>query len=174
MAVAEHTASLCAAAEGFRLPIDLRDGGVNMAPDAIQPADPERLVGEAAETIAEIATWARANLQITHAPLIWRVLARLPRMMVNTWRKDRLVMSSGRIDADAKMCIAFAVACFKQSAYMIEYTTAQLKKSLELDDDALVELVASVMHYVSFNAISHGMLLEPSMTEMRAADFTAK
>jgi hypothetical protein len=55
---------------------------------------------------------------------------------------------------------------------MVAYTTAQLRRSLELDDQAIVELVASVMHYVSFNTISHAMLLEPARTEMRAVDFT--
>ncbi len=54
---------------------------------------------------------------------------------------------------------------------MIAYTTAQLRKLLALEDEAVVELVASVMHHVSFNTISHGMLLEPARTEMRAADF---
>lgn len=171
IAVAEHIASLCAAAEGLALPVDLPEPAEPSGTYAVRPADPAELEGEAAAAMAEIAKWAQTDLGVGHAPLIWRELARLPRMMINTWRKDRLVMSSGRLDADAKACIAFAVACFKQSPYMIAYTTAQLRKSLELDDEAIVELVASVMHYVSFNNISHAMLLEPAMTEMRAADF---
>jgi len=170
MAVAEHVAGLSTAAAGLRLPVDLPDP---KEPDAYtaRPVDPADLDGETAAAMAEIAVWARESLGVEHVPLIWRVLARLPRFMVNTWRKDRLVMSSGRLDAEAKACIAFAVACFKQSPYMIAYTTAQLRKSLELDDEAVVELVASAMHYVSFNTISHAMLLEPAQTEMRAVDF---
>ena len=171
IAVAEHVASLCAAAEGLRLPIDLPDSTPSTT-YAVQPVDTAALDGDAGAVMDEIAAWAEANLGVGHVPLIWRELARLPRMMVNTWHKDRLVMSSGRLDVQAKACIAFAVACFKQSPYMISYTTAQLRKSLELDDEAIVELVASVMHYVSFNTISHAMLLEPAQTEMRAADFT--
>lgn len=54
---------------------------------------------------------------------------------------------------------------------MIAYTSARLRTSLALEDEAIVELVASVMHYVSFNTISHGMLLAAPRTEMRAADF---
>jgi hypothetical protein len=42
-----------------------------------------------------------------------------------------------------------------------------------LDEEAVLELVASVMHYVSFNTISHPMLLEPAHTDMRATDFAA-
>ncbi len=171
IAVAEHVASLSTAAEGLRLPADL--SGSAPSRNAVQPVDTAALDGDAAAVMAEIAAWAEANLGVRHVPLIWRELARLPRMMINTWRKDRLVMSSGRLDAQAKACIAFAVACFKQSPYMISYTTAQLRKALQLDDEAIVELVASVMHYVSFNTISHAMLLEPAQTEMRAADFTA-
>jgi alkylhydroperoxidase/carboxymuconolactone decarboxylase family protein YurZ len=146
MAVAEHTASLCAGAEALNLPVDLPEPIEQSWPLAVRPVDP--------------------------APLIWRVLARMPRIMLTTWRKDRLVMSSGRLDAEAKACIAFAIACVKQSPYMVAYTTAHLRRSLDLDDQAMVELVASVMHYVSFNTISHAMLLEPARTEMRAVDFT--
>jgi alkylhydroperoxidase/carboxymuconolactone decarboxylase family protein YurZ len=173
MALAEHVASLCAAAEAMRLPIDIPESGEPSSSSAPRPVDPASLEGEAATAMAEILSWARASLGIDHVPLIWRVLARLPRMMLNTWRKDRLVMSGGRLDENAKACIAFGVACFKQSPYMIAYTTAQLRKSLGLDDEAVVELVASMMHYVSFNTISHAMLLEPAQTEMRAADFAA-
>lgn len=171
MAVAEHIASLCVAAEGMQLPADVPDSAEPSVPYAVRPADPATLEGEAAIAMAEIAAWSEANLGVAHVPLIWRVLARLPRMMINTWRKDRLVMSGGRLDAQAKACIAFAVASFKQSPYMIAYTGARLRKVLDLDDEAVVELVASIMHYVSFNTISHGMLLEPAQTEMRAADF---
>ena len=172
MAVAEHIASLCAAAAAFMLPVDLPEPVQVSEAYAVRPVDPKALEGDAAAAIAEIATWAQSGLGIGHVPLIWRVLARLPRFMENTWRKDRLVMSQGRLDASAKVCIAFAVACFKQSPYMIAYTTAQLRKALAMDDEAVVELVASVMHYVSFNTISHAMMLEPAQTEMRASDFT--
>lgn len=172
MAVAEHVASLCTAAEALKLPVDLPDPAESSWPFAVRPVEPTELEGDAAAAIDGIANWAESGLGVGHVPLIWRVLARLPRMMVTTWRKDRLVMSGGRLDAESKACIAFAVACFKQSPYMVAYTTAQLRRSLELDDEAIVELVASVMHYVSFNNISHAMLLEPARTEMRAADFT--
>lgn len=174
IAAAEHIASLCTAAEALRLPVDLSEPAEPSGPYAVRPVDPTKLEGEAAAAMAEIAKWAQSRLGVGHVPLIWRELARLPRMMITTWRKDRLVMSSGRLDDQAKACIAFAVACFKQSPYMIAYTTAQLRQSLKLDDEAIVELVASVMHYVSFNNISHAMLLKPALTEMRAVDFTEK
>ena len=57
---------------------------------------------------------------------------------------------------------------------MIAYTTMQLRKTLDLTDEAIVELVASVMHYVSFNTISHAMLLEPAQTDMSAVDFASQ
>src|SRR5579859_7738390 len=171
MAVAAHIAGLCAAAEGLQLPVDLPHQAEPAGPYAVRSADRSMLEGEAAAAMDEIADWAQSALGVGHVPLIWRQLARLPRLMVAAWRKDRLVMSGGRLDADAKACIAFAVACFKQSPYMIAYTTAQLRKRLDLADEAVVELVASVMHYVTFNTISHAMQLEAAHTDMRAADF---
>ena len=171
LAVAEHTASLCAAAEGLRLPADVPEPVTQSGPYAVRPADPSELDAESSKVMSEIATWAAEMLGIPHVPLIWRVLARQPRFMANTWRKDRLVMSAGKLDETAKACITFAVAAFKQSPYMVAYTTALLRRALAMEDEAIVELVASVMHYVSFNTISHGMLLEPTFSEMRAADF---
>ena len=171
LAVAEHIAALCAAAEGLRLPVDLPDPIEPSGPDAVRPVKPEQLDGEAATAIAEIKEWAHGGLGVDHVPLIWRALAHLPRLMASTWRKERLVMSGGRMDEPAKACIAFAVASFKQSPYMIAYTTARLRRALGLDDKAMVELAGSVMHYVSFNTISHGMLLEPAATDMQASDF---
>jgi hypothetical protein len=119
LAVAEHIAGLCAAVEGLRLPVDLPDPIVPSAPHAVGPVDPERLEGEAATATAEIKEWARDALGVDHVPLLWCSLAHQPRLMASTWRKDRLAMSGGRLDEPAKACIAFAVASFKQSPYMI-------------------------------------------------------
>jgi hypothetical protein len=160
-------------AEGLRLPVDVPDPVEPSDACAVRPVDSGDLEGEAATAIAEIEAWAREDLGIGHVPLIWRTLAHLPRLMVSTWHKDRLVLSAGRIGQPAKACIAFAVASFKQSPYMVAYTTARLRRALGLDDRAMVELAGSVMHYVSFNTISHAMLLEPGATEMRASDFEA-
>ena len=171
MAIAEHVASLCVAAEAFHLPVDIPDNTEPPGAPAVRPLDPADLQGEAREVVDEIAAWARENLGIAHVPLIWRSLAHLPRMLVTSWHKDRLVMSAGRLDQQAKACIAFAIAAARQSPYMTAYTTALLHKTLGLGDEALVELVASVMHYISFNTISHAMLLEPRQMEMQAAQF---
>lgn len=173
IAVAEHVASLCVAAEALRLPVDLPNHMEVSEKNAIRPIDPGELQGEAREAIDEIAAWARENLGTTHVPLLWRSLGHLPRMLVQTWAKDRVVMSAGRLDQPVKACIAFAVAAARQSPYMIAYTTALLRQTLALEDEALVELVASVMHYISFNTISHAMQLEPRLKEMRAADFSS-
>src|SRR5579859_5142786 len=133
MAVAEHIASLCTAAEALRLPVDLPEPADSSWAFAVRPVDPAEFAGDAAAAIDEIGKWAQSGLGVGHVPLIWGVLARLPRMMAATWRKDRVVMSGGRLDAEAKACIAFAVAAFKQSPYMVAYTTAQLRRILELE-----------------------------------------
>ena len=171
MAVAEHIASLCVAADALRLPVDIPEPAEPSGADAVRPVEAAELQGEAREAMEEIAAWTPENLGIAHVPLIWRSLAHLPRMFANTWRKDRLVMSAGRLDEQTKACISFAVAAARQSPYMIAYTTALLRKALSLEDGTLVELVASIMHYISFNTISHAMLIEPKQMEMRAAQF---
>jgi hypothetical protein len=171
MAVAEHTAGLCAAAEGLRLPVDLPDPIEPSDPYAVRPADLSDLDGEAATAIAEIEAWARGELGVGRVPLIWSTLAHLPRLMVSTWRKDRLVMSAGRLDERAKACIAF---CGGQPqtepvpGRLYDGPAQAFTRSGRQGDGRAGRLG---LHYVSFNTISHGMLLEPASTEMKASDF---
>ena len=70
-----------------------------------------------------------------------------------------------------KACIALATAMNARSAYSTAYFSPWVRRSVPLDDDGLVELGAAVMHYVAFNTIAHGMMLEPPLTDMRADDF---
>lgn len=134
VAIAEHVASLCVAAEALRIPLDIPDQAGPADKVAVRPVEPVELRGEAREVMDEIAAWAREDLGIAHVPLIWRSLAHLPRMLVNSWHKDRLVMSAGHLDLQAKACIAFAVAAARQSPYMSAYTTALHRKALSLED----------------------------------------
>lgn len=168
-AIAEHIASLTAAATAFQLSPDVptrsQDGGA-----ALVPLLAESDAGEAAGTLAEIGAWARQSLGIEHVPAIWRALAHRPRLLEATWRKDRLIMSAGALDELAKGCAALAVAQFRQNGYWTAYLTHYLRKRFRLSDEGVVELAGAVMHFVSFNTISHGMRLEAPFSEMTAAD----
>ncbi len=164
MAISEHVSSLCAGAAALQLPPDVpqRQGP--------PPAAPERPPQAAGECLDEVAAWSREHLGLDRAPDFWYLLAHQPRFLQATWAKDRLVLGPGRLDEAAKLCIAFAVAAFWQSPYWIAYLTERLRRRAALDEAALVELTASVMHYVSFNTIAHGMMLGPRHEEM-TADF---
>lgn len=164
MAVSEHVASLCAGASALQL-----------EPDVPERRSQARVVGPpAGPLLEEIAGWARAHLGLDRAPDFWVRLSPQPRFLETTWRKDRLVMGAGRLDEPAKLCLGFAVAAFRQSPYWIAYFTELLRRCAGLDEPALVELTASVMHYVSFNTIAHGMMLHPRFGEMTAADFEGR
>ena len=148
MGVSEHVSSLCA-------------GGA-----AGEPAP-----STAAECLEEVASWSRENLGLDRAPDFWRLLVQQPRFLQTTWAKDRLVLSPGRLDESAKLCIAVAVAAFRQSAYWIAYFTELVRPRAAYDESALVELTASVMHYVSFNTVAHAMMLGAKHEDMNAAGF---
>jgi hypothetical protein len=167
MAISEHVSSLCAGAAALQLTPDVpeRQGPA--------PAAAEQPPRAAAECLDEVADWSREQLGLDRAPDFWRALAHQPRFLQATWAKDRLVLSPGRLDEAAKLCIAFAVAAFRQSPYWIAYLTELLRRRPAWDEAALVELTASVMHYVSFNTVAHGMMLSPRHEEMTAADFEA-
>ncbi|HWK10793.1 MAG TPA: hypothetical protein VNR64_12120 [Vicinamibacterales bacterium] len=125
---------------------------------------------DAADTLVEIRRWAGEALGVAHAPAIWRGLAHDPRLLNATWRKDRLVLGAGVLDALVKGCAALAVAEFRQSDYWIGYLTQYLRTSCGVDNRMLVELAGCAMHYVSFNTIAHGMRLEAPFSGMEAAD----
>lgn len=169
-AVAEHVASLTAAAAAFQLrpdsPPQAGDGG----DPALVPLLDEGSAGDAAATLAEIREWARQALGVDRVPAVWRALAHHPRLLEATWRKDRLVFSAGALDELVKGCAALAVAQFRQSAYWIPYLTQWLRTRCGLGDRGVVELAGAVMHYVSFNTIAHGMRLDSPMADLRAAD----
>jgi len=79
-AIAEHMASLTAAAAAFQLrpdvPLESGDGDSSLIPlvDAVNS-------GEASESLAEIHGWAKQTLGIDHVPAIWRALAYHPRLL---------------------------------------------------------------------------------------------
>ena len=169
-AIAEHVASLTAAAAAFQLRPDILPDAGNGGDSPLVPLLDEGSAGEAAGTLAEIREWARQSLGVDRAPAVWRALAHHPRLLEATWRKDRLVLGAGTLDELVKGCAALAVAQFRQSPYCIVYLTQFLRTRCGLDDRGVVELAGAVMHYVSFNTIAHGMRLDPPVAEMKAGD----
>jgi hypothetical protein len=171
-AVAEHVASLTAAAAALQLRPDVptaRRDGVGEA-GGLLPLVDEDHADQAGETLAAIRDWVRGALGIDHVPAVWRALAHDPRLLIATWRKDRLVLEAGVLDELAKGCAALAVAQFRQSEYWIAYLTQYLRTRCGLDTRALLEIVGAIMHYVSFNTIAHGMRLEAPCSDIDAAD----
>lgn len=152
-AVAEHVASLTTVAAAFQLRADV--------PSSPGTGDGGALVALLDEHSAH------------HVPAIWRALAHQPRLLDATWRKDRLILSAGRIDEFVKACVALAVAQFRQSEYWIPYFTHLLRRRSGLEDRVLVELAGAVMHYVSFNTIAHGMRLHAPVDDLTATDVAA-
>jgi len=169
-AVAEHVASLTAAAAALRLRPDVPTSAGDGDGSPLVRLPEERDAGDAAPTLAEIRDWSREALAVDHAPAIWRALAHQPRLLAATWSKDRLVLTAGTLDEFVKTCAALAVAEFRQSDYWIAYFTELLRHGNGLDDAALVEVAGAVMHYVSFNTVAHGMRLEAPVAQITAAD----
>jgi hypothetical protein len=169
-AIAEHVASLTAAAAAFQLGPDIPVEPAADSPVTLVPLLDERSAPDAAATLAEIRAWAQATLGVQHLPAVWRAFAHQPRLLEATWRKDRLILGEGVLDALCKGCVALAVAQFRQSAYWIAYFTHWVRRACALDDRAIVEVAGAVMHYVSFNTVAHGMRLDPPVAEISAAD----
>lgn len=166
-AVAEHVAGITAAAAGLRL-----DGVVHPAegarPIVTLPDTPPTQHVQAIWD--QIRTWARAALGRDEVPAFWRALTHQPRLLEATWHKDRVVMTGGVLDDRVRICVALAVAQFRQSGYWIDCYTQVLRNRDGLGDDALVEIAGAVMHYASFNTIAHGMRLAAPVEGLTSAD----
>lgn len=169
-AVAEHIASLSAAAAAFRLSADVPSRRGQDGAESTVPLLDEAGAGEASATLREIRDWAGHALGIAHAPAIWRALAQDPQLLETTWRKDRVVLGAGVLDELVKGCAALAVAELRQSDYWIAYLSQYLRTRCGADDRLLVEVAGSAMHYVAFNTIAHAMRLEAPFADMEAAD----
>ena len=81
------------------------------------------------------------------------------------------MLSAGEIDETTKACAAVAVAMNAHSAYLTSCFNPWVRRATGLDDNGLMELGAAVMHFVAFNTVAHGMLLEPPFVDVRAEDF---
>jgi hypothetical protein len=170
VAVAEHVATLTAAAAAFQLQPDVPAGAASHEGTPLMPLVTESNAGDAADTLSRIREWAASALRIDGAPAIWCALAHDPRLLDATWRKDRLILAAGVLDEVVKGCAALAAAQFRQSAYWISYLTQYLRTRCRLDDRGLVEVAGAVMHYISFNTIAHGMRLEAPIAGVDASD----
>jgi alkylhydroperoxidase/carboxymuconolactone decarboxylase family protein YurZ len=169
-AIAEHVASLTAAAAAFQLRPDYPESERAQTNGALVALVDEDEAAEATSTLSAIRAWSQESLGFTRAPAVWRALAHQPRLLDATWSKDRLVFGPGALGDLVKICVALAVAQFRQSQYWISYFTQLLRRSNGFDDRAVVELAGAVMHYVSFNTIAHGMRLDAPVAEITADD----
>ena len=170
VATAEHMASLTAAAAGFQLQPDVPAEPPLPSAATVALLD-EGSAPEAAATLVEIRAWAAQALGVDRTPNIWRALAHHPRLLEAVWRKNRLILANGALNELTKGCAALAVAQFRQSQYWIAYQTQFLRHSCGLDDRALVEATAMMMHSLAFNTIAHGMRLDAPNENLSAADF---
>jgi hypothetical protein len=170
MAIAEHVVSVVAAAEGLRLRPDVPRQGPGETTELI---DTDREPpGDARQTLAEIASWSKAELGIDHVPIFWRALTGRPRLLAGIWAKHRLVLGAGELDASAKLAIALAVAMNKRSPYWTGYLAQAGRTTAAFDDDVILEIAGATLHYASFNTISHGMMLDAPHTDIVAAEFS--
>jgi hypothetical protein len=54
----------------------------------------------------------------------------------------------------------------KQSPYWLSYLSHEGRIAGVFDDEVIVEIAGAVMHYVAFNTIAHGMMLDAPHTDL--------
>jgi alkylhydroperoxidase/carboxymuconolactone decarboxylase family protein YurZ len=156
MGVTEHTRAMATAAAGLLLE------SLDTARPLIAPVEAVADGGVRA-VIDEIAAWSEAALGSPSVPLLWRILAHNPHYLESTWRKETAVMAAGALAAHDKRRVALGVAMSVRGRYMIEYTTALLRRAGD-DDRDLLEILGVVDHYTTLNTLSEGMQIDSDIT----------
>jgi AhpD family alkylhydroperoxidase len=158
MGVAEHTRAMSALANGLIILPDIpepRDG----RPALVALADPNGVDEPARSIFAEIRGFAREALGVERIPNLWRAIGSNPHYLESTWRKDQVVMASGKLAARDKRLVALGVAMNGGCTYLIEYHAAILRR-VGANDRDILEVMGVVDHYNSLNTLSDGMQLE--------------
>jgi len=148
MGVTEHTRAMATTAAALLL------DGLDTARPLIAPVE-----SVADGIIDEIAAWSASALGSRAVPLLWRILAHNPHYLESTWRKETAVMAAGALAAHDKRRVALGVAMSVRGRYMIEYTSAILRRAGD-DDRDLLEILGVVDHYTTLNTLSEGMQIE--------------
>jgi AhpD family alkylhydroperoxidase len=152
MAVAEHTHATAVVAGALLLE---------------SPAGASPLVGRAdgaadeatRALLDEVRAASREEAGLDAVPALWAALARNPRHLEASWRKDRVVMRDGALAARDKRRVALGVAMNAGSRYLIEYHAAALRRAGDTDED-LLEVLAVVDHFNSLNVLTDAMQVE--------------
>ena len=150
MGVTEHTRCLGVVAQALGLD-RLAD-----EPALLAPLDPAATDGPVRTLLDEIRAATEASMGTDRVPALWRVLARNVHYLESTWRKEQVVMRAGALSARDKRRVALGIAMNMGSRYMIEYTTAVLRRAGDTDED-LLEVLGVVDHYNCLNTLSDGM-----------------
>ncbi len=104
----------------------------------------------------------KATKKIQHVPSLWRALATNPEHLELCWTRLKAIMRPGRLDMRTKEIIALAVSVTNSCRYCINSHTAALQK-LEMDNEALGEVLAVVGLYNQMNKLTDAYQLEPDI-----------
>src|SRR5262249_50584064 len=143
MGVTEHTRAMATTAAALLL------DGLDTARALIAPLETSA-AGDVRATLEEIEAWGVVALGSRDVPLLWQILARNPHYLESTWRKERAVMADGALVAHDKRRVALGVAMSVRGRYMIEYTSAILRRAGD-DDRDLLEILRVADPYTTLN-----------------------
>lgn len=167
VAATEHVTGLNKVAMGLLIEPDIMDavrGGGTPGVASLLVVTPGQVPrGLAPGLWSDIQERERERLGVERVPGVWRVLGLNPRYLDATWRKDRLVLSDGTLDATTKLAVALAVSMTNGCRYFIEYYATALRRR-GFGDHAILEIMGVVDHYNCLNKLADGMQIESDIT----------
>ena len=111
---------------------------------------------EATGKVKEIYEEIMASRGLARVPNFWKAIAVNPDYLEVTWNNLKTVMRPGKLDRTTKEVIAVAVSATNNCDYCL-YSHTDALRSLGLDDEGILEVMAVVDFFNGSNAVASGL-----------------
>ncbi len=115
---------------------------------------------EASEKRQALYAEIKETFGIPFVPGLFEAMGDDPDYLETAWQQVKVVMGPGELTRREKELVAVAVSATNNCSYCITAHTAALR-GLGLTDGGVLELMEVVALFNGFNALAHGLRLEP-------------
>jgi alkylhydroperoxidase family enzyme len=132
----------------------------------LAPVEEKDAKGRVEKVFGEIRARETGRLGREEVPLLWRTLAHRPLYLEAAWNRSKVLLADGEISLKEKEILGYAVAANKGSHYFAHEHATALRR-MEMDDSALVEVLAVVDYFEGLNKLSEGMDIDSDIAPYR-------
>jgi len=121
---------------------------------------------EADARVEKIFEEIKATLGTPFVPNLFKAMAHHPDYLESSWKRVKIIMAPGKLDAKTKEMIAVAVSATNGCNYCVHAHTSSLR-AMGTSDGELVELMAVVDLFSGFNKMIEGLQVDIDLDASR-------